>query len=91
MTMKFSKELKSENTSSMVNLTKLFLIVLEEDWGKISNEAKNLIKKMLTYNPAERISAKEALNHIWIQSNAPATTVSTKALTNLAAFRVIFS
>lgn len=32
----------------------------------MSREAKLLIKKMLTYNPEERVSAEEALNDEWI-------------------------
>ena len=37
----------------------------EEEWGIISNEAKDLISKMLTYDPAKRISAKKVLLHPW--------------------------
>lgn len=36
-------------------------------WGRISNEAKDLIMKMLTKNPAERISIEDVLNHNWIR------------------------
>ena len=36
-----------------------------EEWGVISNEAKDLISKMLTYEPSKRISAKEILLHPW--------------------------
>ncbi|KAI7902033.1 calcium/calmodulin dependent protein kinase 2 [Cokeromyces recurvatus] len=38
----------------------------EEYWGDISIEAKNLINKLLTFNPTERITAEEALHDIWI-------------------------
>jgi len=62
---------------------------VEEDWGKISDDAKRLIRKMLTYKPEDRISAKEALNDVWIQKNAPNTQINKKALENLAQFRVI--
>mmetsp|Transcript_15499 Transcript_15499/g.11278 ORF Transcript_15499/g.11278 Transcript_15499/m.11278 type:complete len:161 (+) Transcript_15499:245-727(+) len=34
----------------------------------ISNDAKVLLRYMLQYNPDERISADEALNHVWIQT-----------------------
>ena len=37
-----------------------------EDWGHISKEAKNLISKMLTLNPAKRFSAEQAYNDQWI-------------------------
>ena len=36
-----------------------------EEWGVISKEAKDLITKMLTYEPSKRISAKEVLLHPW--------------------------
>ena len=36
-----------------------------EEWDSISDDAKNLIKKMLEYEPAKRISAMEALQHPW--------------------------
>ena len=37
----------------------------EEEWDIISSECKDLIKKMLTYEPSKRISAKEILLHPW--------------------------
>jgi len=62
---------------------------LEDDWGKISYDAKNLIRKMLTFNPADRISAREALNDKWIQNNTSGAPLNQKALKNLADFSVI--
>jgi len=35
-------------------------------WHSVSEVAKNLIKKMMEYNPSKRISASQALNHEWI-------------------------
>lgn len=40
-------------------------------WRYVSNEAKDLIKQMLTYNPNNRISAAKALRHPWILQKAP--------------------
>ena len=37
-----------------------------DNWSNISKEAKDLIAKMLTYDPNERISALEAFHHPWI-------------------------
>ena len=37
-----------------------------EDWDKTSEEAKTLIKKMLTFDPKKRISAQDALNDPWV-------------------------
>lgn len=58
----------------------------DDDWSGVSNEAKNLIRKMLTYNPKERISALEALNDSWIQKNAPQNILNVKVLQNLSSF-----
>jgi calcium-dependent protein kinase len=38
----------------------------QEDWGHISEDAKDLIKKLLEYNPNDRISTAEAFAHPWI-------------------------
>jgi calcium/calmodulin-dependent protein kinase I len=34
-------------------------------WNNVSNEAKDLIQKMLTVNPNKRLSADQALQHPW--------------------------
>ena len=39
----------------------------KDPWPNISENAKDLCKKLLTKNPAKRISAKEALEHPWIR------------------------
>ncbi|KAG5187894.1 kinase-like domain-containing protein, partial [Tribonema minus] len=38
----------------------------EEHWGSVSEEAKDLIKRMLTVNTTQRITAEEALSHPWL-------------------------
>lgn len=38
----------------------------EDDWGRISNDARDLVKKMTLADPRQRISAKDALRHPWI-------------------------
>lgn len=37
------------------------------EWKNISQDAKDLIKKMLTYDHKLRISADQAINHQWIK------------------------
>jgi serine/threonine protein kinase len=58
------------------NVQRLFRLVMrgqftfpQAEWAGISQQAKALIKKMLTVNPAERISAKAILNDAWIHQN----------------------
>ena len=38
-------------------------------WNKISEEAKDLVSKLLEINPEKRLSAKEALNEKWFKVN----------------------
>ena len=38
-------------------------------WNKISQDAKNLVTKLLQVNPTKRISAAEALEDIWFKKN----------------------
>ena len=64
------------------------------EFKTISPEAKDLIKKMLTFDPNGRINAEDALNHIWIKKkvNEPVDTQATlSALNNLRNFRVILT
>lgn len=58
----------------------------------MSNEAKDLIKKMLTYDPRQRVSASDALQHPWMitmtaTGKAPPKAVK-QTLNNLQKFRV---
>lgn len=39
----------------------------DEDWDDISPAAKDLVHKLLAYDPKERISAAEAIQHPWIK------------------------
>ncbi|RHZ77149.1 hypothetical protein Glove_185g63 [Diversispora epigaea] len=39
-------------------------------WSEISDEAKDLINKMLEYNPDKRITAHDALQHPWFKYEA---------------------
>lgn len=50
-------------------------------WKTVSEEAKDLIQKLLTYDPADRISAEEALSHVWIANNS-AVAIDAKAAEN---------
>jgi serine/threonine protein kinase len=38
----------------------------EDDWGRISNDARDLVQQMTRVDPSKRISAKDALQHPWI-------------------------
>mmetsp|Transcript_38780 Transcript_38780/g.44119 ORF Transcript_38780/g.44119 Transcript_38780/m.44119 type:complete len:494 (-) Transcript_38780:360-1841(-) len=60
------------------------------EWEPISAKGKDLIDKMLTYNPAERITAEQALQHPWIKENDDTTVdnkVAISGLNKLKSFR----
>lgn len=63
-------------------------------WNNISSTAKDLIKKMMTVNPAKRISAEEAYKHKWFDGKdfsilSPEKTQ--ELISNINQFYVIFS
>jgi len=41
------------------------------DWKDVSEDAKELIQKLLAFNPLDRHSAEQALNHVWVKNQAP--------------------
>ena len=63
------------------------------EWAQISNEAKELIRLMLTYDPEKRISAREALKHPWFTNNTKEKVlrldlpIGRRSLRNLKDFR----
>ena len=59
-------------------------------WKTVSKEAKDLVKKLLTYDPSERINAEDALKHPWIadrESMKIDSKTAENALSNLQNFR----
>lgn len=55
-------------------------------WGKISMEAKDLIRGLLKVDPRERFSVDQVLMHPWIKSATVPTSVLSGALSELRAF-----
>ncbi len=42
----------------------------EEYWGQVTNDAKDLIRKLLTVNPSQRYDAEAAMRNGWIGADA---------------------
>ena len=64
------------------------------EWKTVSKEAKNLIKKLLEYDPAKRIGCEEAISDAWIKKYEDKSAVDEPlihaALNNMSKFRVNF-
>lgn len=64
----FNVNLVHFSANKLYKLIKEGIYDLEEDpWQSISEKAKDLVRKLLTVDPDQRISAKDALNHPWIK------------------------
>ncbi|KAL9190435.1 hypothetical protein ACHAXT_007646 [Thalassiosira profunda] len=50
----------------------------EDDWSLVSEDAKDFVRRLLQMDPAQRMTAEEALKHPWIQKHAN-DSVTTKA------------
>jgi len=40
-------------------------------WDNVSNEAKDLVRRLLVVEPSQRLKASETLNHPWMQMESP--------------------
>lgn len=61
---------KGDTDDEILNsIKKSQLTFPKEEWESVSLLAKDLIKRLLTKNPSERISAEEAFNHPWLTEN----------------------
>jgi calcium-dependent protein kinase len=80
---------KADNEAIMKKVEKGKYDISKGVWKTISKEAKDLIKKLLTFKPDDRISAEEALQHPWIHDFKVEvdTDAATNALGNLKNFR----
>lgn len=58
----------SPNTKKIDNYEEFIKSIFEGDiWKMISKEAKNLIEKMLIFQPSNRPTIREAFSHRWVQ------------------------
>jgi len=61
----------------------------EEEWDDVSADAKSLITKLLLKDPAKRYTAEQAIQDIWIKTQAAAAkeSLNPKVMQNLMAFK----
>jgi calcium-dependent protein kinase len=80
---------KADNEAIMKKVEKGKYDISKGVWKTVSKEAKDLIKKLLTYKPEDRISAEEALQHPWIADFKVEVdeAAANNALGNLRSFR----
>ena len=64
---KFPFEGKDQN--EVINNIKLGKINFDNSFINISSDVKNLLIKLLEVNPSKRISADEAVKHVWFKEN----------------------
>ncbi|KAK7276654.1 hypothetical protein RIF29_17798 [Crotalaria pallida] len=62
-----------------------------DPWPSISPQAKDLIRKMLSMNPRQRLTAHQVLNHPWIKEDgeAPDVPLDNAVLNRLKQFRAM--
>ncbi|KAH0780747.1 hypothetical protein KY290_000345 [Solanum tuberosum] len=62
-----------------------------DPWPSISSGAKDLVRKMLTVDPRQRLTAMQVLNHSWIKEDgeAPDTPLDNAVLHRLKQFRAM--
>lgn len=61
------------------------------DWDNVSQDAKDVIKKLLAKDPKDRFSAEQALHDVWIKDNAPGSSgapMSKHLMSHLRGYRV---
>ncbi|PIM98895.1 Ca2+/calmodulin-dependent protein kinase, EF-Hand protein superfamily [Handroanthus impetiginosus] len=60
-----------------------------QPWPSISNSAKDLVRKMLTKNPKNRISSTQVLEHPWIKGQASDKPIDSAVLSRMKQFRAM--
>ena len=78
-----------DDTEILKNVKKGKFLLPSKDWDAISNEAKDLIRKMITLDVNSRLSAREAINHPWLHNaiRVPLDQTSTiRIMNNLRTF-----
>lgn len=84
---------RGDSEDEIIESVKLGKYNLEEpEFETVSEDAKSLIKRLLTYDPTKRIDAEQALSDNWLKryEDLPDKPLINKALTNMRTFRVLY-
>lgn len=57
-----------------------------QDWGGVSDEAKDLLRGLLQTDVKQRLSAKEVLKHPWVKQRPPETPLKTPEVLNMLVY-----
>ncbi|KAK6133295.1 hypothetical protein DH2020_032958 [Rehmannia glutinosa] len=60
-----------------------------DPWPSISNSAKDLVRKMLTKDPKNRITSAQVLEHPWIKGQASDKPIDSAVLSRMKQFRAM--
>ena len=60
-----------------------------KEWGTVSDDAKDLVSKLLEKDPNKRLTAKDALDHRWLVTASSEHAVSQQRLHNLKLFQYV--
>jgi len=62
----------------------------DEDWANVSEDGKDLIRKLICMDPVARLTAAQAMGHTWIKNKAPAAEdrpLQANTLLNMKSFK----
>ena len=79
---------KGKNVSELLsNILKGSYGFHDKKWKKVSEEAKDLIRKLLIVQPFDRISIVNALNHPWFSQPNTFQTVNLEIFNSIKSFK----
>lgn len=58
--------LRSTDKQTMANLIRAGKYKMDESWNSVSENAKDIVRKMLVVNPTERITISDMKKHPWL-------------------------
>lgn len=60
-----------------------------QDWGSVSEDAKDLVKKLLVVNSNQRYKANEIMNHPWVRQDNISNSHLKQACSNIKSYNTL--